>query len=193
MCVAAVVPHKGQDLLLDALRGIPEPPWTCTLVGALDRDAPFVEDLRRRAARSGIGDRITFAGPRVGDELRREYQAADVLVLPSRLEAYGMVVTEALAVGLPVIATAVGGVPEALGWTADGPPGLLVSPEDADALGAALGTWLRDAGLRERLRRAARERRKALEGWEATARRVAAVLAAAGDETGPPLPRTGES
>lgn len=188
LCVGAVVPHKGQDLLLDALRGVASPPWRCTIVGPVDRDPAFVERLRRQSADAGLADRICFAGPRVGPELRRAYQAADVLVLPSRLEAYGMVVTEALAVGVPAIAAAVGGVAEALGRTADGPPGVLVPPEDAAALGEALGTWLRDAGLRARLRRRARERRLTLEGWEATGRRVAAVLIAAGDEPGPALP-----
>jgi glycosyltransferase involved in cell wall biosynthesis len=188
LCVAAVVPHKGHDLLLHALRGIASPPWRCTVVGPVDGDPPFVERLRRQSADWGLADRICFAGPRVGEELRRQYRAADVLVLPSRLEAYGMVVTEALAVGLPVIAAAVGGVPEALGRTADGPPGVLVAPHDAEALGEALGTWLRDAGLRARLRRAARARRQALEGWAATAGRVAAVLVAVGDEPGP-VPR----
>jgi glycosyltransferase involved in cell wall biosynthesis len=182
LCVGAVVPHKGHDLLLDALDGIASLSWRCTVVGPLDRDPPFVEWLRRRAADAGLADRICFAGPLTREELGRQYRAADVLVLPSRLEAYGMVVTEALAVGLPVLATAVGGVPEALGRTPDGPPGLLVPPDDAHALGEALGAWLRDAGLRERLHRAARERRKTLDGWEATARLVAAVLVAAGEE-----------
>jgi glycosyltransferase involved in cell wall biosynthesis len=184
LCVAAVVRHKGQDLLVDALGRVAERPWRCTFVGALDRDPPFVERLRRQAASSGVLDRIALPGPLVGQALRRQYQRADLLVLPSRLEAYGMVVAEALAVGVPVIAAAVGGVPEALGWTSVGPPGVLVPPEDAAALGAALGVWLRDAGLRERLRRAARERRAALEGWEATARRMAAALSAAGEEPG---------
>jgi glycosyltransferase involved in cell wall biosynthesis len=183
LCVGAVVPHKGHDLLLDALGRIASLSWHCTVVGPLDRDPPFVERLRRQAADSGLADRLCFAGPRAGEELRRQYQDADVLVMPSRLEAYGMVVTEALAVGLPVLATAVGGVPEALGRTPDGAPGLLVPAEDADALGKALGAWLRDAGLRERLRRAAHGRRAALEGWDATARRVAAVLVAAGDDS----------
>jgi glycosyltransferase involved in cell wall biosynthesis len=195
LCVAAVAHHKGHDLLLEALRGIAFPPWRCTFVGPLDRDPEFVERLRRQSADSGMADRICFAGPRVGEELRRHYQGADVLVLPSRLEAYGMVVTEALAVGLPVIATAVGGVPEALGRTSGGPPGLLVPPDDADALREALGTWLGDAGLRVRLRRAASERRSSLEGWSATARRVAAVLVAAAGEPGrlPRAPGASES
>jgi glycosyltransferase involved in cell wall biosynthesis len=192
LCVGAVLPHKGHDLLLDALAGIPSPPWQCTVVGPLDGDPAFVERLRRRAADSGVTDRICFAGPRAGEELRRQYRAADVLVLPSRLEAYGMVVPEALAVGLPVVAFAVGGVPEALGRTTRGLPGLLVPPDDADALRNALGRWLGDAGLRARLRRAASERRSSLEGWDATARCVAEVLiTAAGDGADQPLPGTG--
>jgi glycosyltransferase involved in cell wall biosynthesis len=184
LCVAAVVPHKGHDLLLEALRGIRQPPWSCTFVGALDRDPTFVDSLRRQAAGSGILDRIRFPGPRVGEELVREYRAADILVFPTRIEAYGMVVTEALAVGLPVIATAVGGVPEALGSTADGSPGLLVPPDDAGRLGEALGAWLRDEGLRTQLRRAARVRRTTLGGWDATARHLAVALAIAGDGAG---------
>jgi glycosyltransferase involved in cell wall biosynthesis len=185
LCVAAVVPDKGHDLLLEALRRIAHPRWSCTIVGSLDRDPAFVERLRREAADSGIADRLCFTGPRAGEALRRQYRAADLLVLPTRLEAYGMVVTEALAVGVPVIATAVGGVPEAVGRTADGLPGLLVPPDDPDALGEALDAWWRDAELRARMRRAARERRRALEGWDATARRVAAALIAAGDEQVP--------
>ncbi|WP_448612609.1 glycosyltransferase family 4 protein [Modestobacter sp. URMC 112] len=179
LCVATVVQQKGHDLLLDALGRNRQPSWTCTFVGALDRDPAFVEHLRRRAAAVGILDRIRLAGPRVGEELRREYQAADLLVLATRLEAYGMVVTEALAVGLPVIATAVGGVPEALGCSPEGPPGLLVPPEDATSLEEALRAWLEDADLRARLRRAARVRRTTLTGWEATARDLTVALARA--------------
>ena len=88
------------------------------------------------------------------------------MVLASRAETYGMVVTEALARGLPVVAAEVGGVPEALGHGADGVrPGLLVPPGDPAALAAALRAWLGDAGLRRRLRRAARERRASLSRW----------------------------
>ena len=69
---------------------------------------------------SGLGDRVRFAGPRTGADLERSYAAADVLVLASRAETYGMVVTEALARGLPVVAAEVGGLTEALGHGADG-------------------------------------------------------------------------
>ena len=91
-----------------------------------------------------------------------------------------MVVTEALAHGLPVVATEVGGVPEALGHGADGVrPGLLVPPGEPAALGAALRAWLGDAELRLRLRRAAGERRASLSGWSTTASVLAGVLAEA--------------
>ncbi len=121
---------------------------------------------------------MDFAGPRTGAELDRSYAAADLMVLASRAETYGMVVTEALARGLPVIATEVGGLTEALGDGDDGVrPGLLVPPEDPAAFAGALRSWLRDAELRRRLRRAARNRRESLPGWETTTSAIAGVLA----------------
>ena len=174
LCVAAVTPGKGHDVLLDGLATAADLPWRCTCVGSLDRDRAFA-DLVRGRARDG---RVRFTGPRTGAELDRAYAAADLLVLASYAETYGMVVTEALARGVPVLATDVGGVTEALGRGADGTrPGLLVPPGDPAALGAALRAWLGDAELRGRLRRAARERRASLRGWPATTSVVAGVLA----------------
>jgi glycosyltransferase involved in cell wall biosynthesis len=136
--------------------------------------------LRREAEAGGIADRVDFRGPCTGAQLETGYAAADVLVLASRGETYGMVVTEALARGLPVLAAEVGGVTEALGHAEDSArPGLLVAPGDPAALGAALRAWLGDADLRRRLRRAARERRASLRGWPATASVLAGVLAGA--------------
>jgi glycosyltransferase involved in cell wall biosynthesis len=89
-----------------------------------------------------------------------------------------MVVTEALARGLPVVASAVGGVPEALGVAPDGRrPGLLVPPADPAALAAALRRWLDEPDVRREWRAAAAARRATLTGWDVTAGRVAAVLA----------------
>jgi glycosyltransferase involved in cell wall biosynthesis len=170
LCVAAVTPGKGHDVLLDALATIADLPWSCSCVGSLDRDPAYAESLPR--------DRVHFLGPRVGAELDRCYAEADLVVLASREESYGMVITEALARGLPVVVTEVGGVTEALGHGTDGArPGLLVAPEDPTALGRALRAWLGDAGLRARLRRTARERRASLTGWATTTSVVAGVLA----------------
>ena len=180
LCVAAVTSDKGHDVLLDALATITDLSWHCVCVGSLDRDPAFVEALRRRSLDDGLGDRVWFLGPRTGAELDRSYAAADLLVLASRAETYGMVVIEALARGLPVVAADVGGLTEALGHGADGiRPGLLVPPDDPAALGAALRAWLGNAELRGRLRRAACERRESLPGWSTTTSVIAGVLAGA--------------
>ena len=180
LCVAAVTFDKGHDVLLDALATMTDLSWRCVCVGSLERDAAFVEALRRRSVDGGLGDRVCFPGPRTGADLDRSYAAADVMVLASRAEAFGMVVIEALARGLPVVATEVGGLTEALGQgTAGAPPGLLVPPDDPGALGAALRAWLGDAELRGKLRRAARERRKSLSMWSTTTSVIAGVLAGA--------------
>jgi glycosyltransferase involved in cell wall biosynthesis len=180
LCVASLTPDKGHDVLLDGLAMARDLSWRCECVGSLVRDPAFADGVRRRARNSGLGDRVHFPGPRTGAELDRAYAAADLLVLASRAETYAMVVTEALARGLPVLATEVGGVTEALGMGEDGArPGLLVPPGDPAALGAALRRWLGDVELRARLRRAARERRASLRRWPATASVLADVLAGA--------------
>jgi glycosyltransferase involved in cell wall biosynthesis len=178
LCVAALTPGKGHDVLIAALATLTHLSWRCSCVGSLDKDPAFADGMRRRARM--LGDRVRFPGPLTGAELDRAYAAADLLVLASHAETYGMVVTEALARGLPVVAAEVGGVTEALGHGEDGiRPGLLVPPGDPAALGAALRTWLGDAELRARLRRAAQQRRASLRGWPATASVVAGVLAGA--------------
>ncbi|MCW2550928.1 MAG: glycosyltransferase, partial [Mycobacterium sp.] len=111
LCVGGVTPLKGHDLLLDALATVDDAAWRCVCVGALDLDLEFVARLRRLAEDSGLGDQVCFTGPLTHYELDLEYAEADVLVLASRAETYGMVVTEALARGLPVIGAEVGGVP----------------------------------------------------------------------------------
>ena len=177
LSVAAVTADKGHHVLLDALATVTDLSWRCVFVGSLDRDPVFVQALRRRSLNLGLADRVCFAGTATGVDLDHAYDAADVMVLASRAETYGMVVTEALARGLPVIATDVGGVTEAIGHSANGfRPGLVVPPDDPTALARALRSWLGDAELRAALRRAARERRESLCGWPTTASIIAGVL-----------------
>lgn len=180
LCVAAVAPHKGHDVLLSALAKIADVPWRCTCVGSLRRDPDFVETLRRQAHNDGVAERVRFVGARTGGDLDAAYAAADLLVLASPAETYGMVVVEALARGVPVLAVDVGGVPEALGRDTFGHrPGMLVPPADAGAFAAALRDWLSDAALRRHLRRSALDRRQTLTGWSTTSDRIAGVLARA--------------
>jgi glycosyltransferase involved in cell wall biosynthesis len=173
-----VTPAKGHDVLIDALSRMRGLPWRCVCVGSLDRDPVFVASLGRRLLDLRLQDRVSFTGPLTGADLDRRYAAADLMVLASRAETYGMVVSEALARGLPVLAAEVGGVSEAVGHGADGiRPGLLVPPDDPADFGAALRAWLGDAELRARLRRAARERARSLPRWSATTSVIAGVLA----------------
>jgi len=175
LCVAAVTPGKGHDVLLDALAATADLPWRCACVGSLDRDPVWAAEVRRRA--NELGPRVSLPGPRTGAGLDRAYAAADLLVLPSRAETYGMVVTEALARGIPVLTSDAGGLPATLGRDPGGRvPGVVVQSGDAAAFAAALRGWLIDSGRRAELRRRAHERGPMLHGWEVTARCVATTL-----------------
>jgi glycosyltransferase involved in cell wall biosynthesis len=177
LCVGAVTPTKGQDVLVEALAGVAAHGWRCTCVGPLDREPAFTGQVRARVRSAGLDARIRFTGPRVGRELAAAYSAADLLVAAARAETYGMVVTEALARGLPVVATRVGGLPEALGRAPGGRrPGILVPPRDPRALAEALEEWMTDPALRRDLRTAARGRRSTLGSWSVTSDTVARVL-----------------
>lgn len=177
LCVAAVTPRKGQHRLVEALAAVRDLPWTCSLVGGLGTDPEYVATLRAQIERYGLADRLHLTGPRTGADLDASYAAADLLVLTSYAETYGMAVTEALARGIPVVATDVGGLPEAVGRAPDGGlPGILVPPEDPAAIAAELRGWFGEPDVRRRLKAAARGRRSALAGWAATARSLAGVL-----------------
>jgi glycosyltransferase involved in cell wall biosynthesis len=189
ICVGVLGHHKGQDLLVEALAELADRNWHCVLAGSLDRDPDFVEQLQTRISRLGYDHRVRLSGVLTGVALSHAYATADLLVAPSRSETYGMTVAEALAYGLPVIAAAVGGLPEALGSTADGTrPGQLIPPGDPAALAAALADWLGDERHRHRLRTAAQQRRSTLRGWEQTTQEIANALTAHGrSQPAPPV------
>ncbi|WP_435857221.1 glycosyltransferase family 4 protein [Streptomyces tendae] len=177
VCVAALTPRKGQHRLVEALAAVADLPWSCVCVGGLGQDPRYVDRLRSLIARHGLEERLVLAGPRAGAELDAVYASADLMVLTSYAETYGMAVTEALARGIPVLATDVGGLPEAVGRAPDGGvPGILVPPEDPGALAAELRGWFGEADVRRRLKAAARGRRAALNGWASTAQSLAGVL-----------------
>ncbi|MDY0908837.1 glycosyltransferase family 4 protein [Microbacterium sp. CFBP9034] len=173
LCVGVVAPHKGQDLLVEALAGLVARPWHCTITGSLTADPVFADQVAARAADAGIADRITMTGVLTGDELDAEYRNADLLVAPSRVESYGMAIADALSRGIPVVATAVGGIPATV---APVQAALLVPPERA-ALRAALDSWLTDPALRARLTADARRAGAALPTWNDTIGRVSDALA----------------
>ena len=174
LCVAAVAPHKGQDLLVGALAGIADlDGWSCVIAGSPTAAPGFAARLEAGIADAGLDGRIAFAGALAGDRLEAAYARSDLLVHPSRGESYGMVVAEALARGIPVIAARVGGIAEA---AAPRDAALFVPPEDAAALGRMLRRWLTERGLRVAMRRAAADARKAGRSWAETAAVVSRAL-----------------
>lgn len=178
LCVGPVTPEKGHDVLLAALGELRDLQWRCTCVGALDLDPAFVDRLRESAA----ADRVTFTGPLTPRQLEEVGSETDLVVSASRRESYGMAVAEGLARCIPVVATDVGGHPEAVGAA-----GLLVPVDDERALADALRRWLTDATLRERLRELAAQRRTTFATWPETARVVSDVLSRAAVVNRPPL------
>lgn len=149
-CAARLNPIKGHDVLLAAaaeLRRRGRTGFQVRLIG----DGPVRPSLEALAASFGLGDTVGFLGTR--HDLPEQLQDLDVFVLPSHREGRPLSIMEALAAGLPVVATAVGSVP---GLVRDGETGLLVEPGDPAALADAMETMLLDASFRQRAAAAAR-------------------------------------
>nr|WP_298412841.1 glycosyltransferase family 4 protein [uncultured Halomonas sp.] len=161
LCVATLIPRKGQDFLIDALARLSEYDWRCDLIGSPDRDPRFAEKVVHLIREHGLEDRIRLLGEQSEEALGQAYHNADLFVLPSLYEGYGMVISEALARGLPVITTTGGALAHTLPDTA----GLSVPPRDTEALTQALKRWLDEPELRKQLRQGARQARETLTDW----------------------------
>jgi glycosyltransferase involved in cell wall biosynthesis len=171
--LAALVPHKDQLGVVAALSEVRDLPWRARLAGPVDHDAAYTASVQAAVAAADLTRRIEIPGA-----MPRElaWSGADLALLPSIVEAYGMVVTEALARGIPAIVSA-GGPAEALGFSADGErPGVVVQPGDTAGLARQLRRWLTDEGHRLRLRSAAASRRPTLPRWDTTARLIRSAL-----------------
>lgn len=168
--LATVTPRKGHDLLVAALASLAGRAWTCRIVGDNARDPDWTAGIRKAIDEAGLQSRIILAG--VAQDPGAELAAADIFVLPSRYEGYGMAFAEALAAGLPVVACRAGAVPEVV---PDG-AGLLVPVDDVAALALALARLIDDAALRRIMSDGAFAAGQRLPGWADTARAIAAVL-----------------
>jgi glycosyltransferase involved in cell wall biosynthesis len=163
LCVAQWIARKGILDLVRAWALHERPGASLELVGETDADPAYAASVRAAIADAPNAS-IIVSGPVDDAALGAAYLAADLFVLPSRYEGYGVVYAEALAHGLPVVACGVGPVPELVGEEA----ALLVEPGDVQALSGALDLLLQDAALRERMSAAARRRAERLPRWEDT-------------------------
>ena len=151
VCVSRLIPRKGIADLLQALAGLTNVECELTVAG----EGPIDTELKGLAAKLGISDRVKFVGYKSPEELNQCYVDADAFVLPTRSDAFANVILEAMAAALPVIATDVGGVAEAV---VDGETGILVEPKQPDQLASAIQVLANDRSLAKRYGRAGQER-----------------------------------
>jgi glycosyltransferase involved in cell wall biosynthesis len=172
LCVATITPRKGHAVLLEALAELRDRRWHLTCAGSVTRDAKCFAALEHLLERLALRARVSFLGDLDADALEREYERADLFVLASYLEGYGMALAEAVARGIPVVSTTAGAIPE----TVPAAAGVLVPPGDGRALAKALATLLDDDNARAGLAANARAAGAALPTWRTAAERFAAAL-----------------
>ncbi|MCH8168916.1 MAG: glycosyltransferase family 4 protein [Proteobacteria bacterium] len=171
LSVGALIPRKGHDVLIAALAGLAELDWRLTIAGPMGRDAVHADELIGLVGAAGLQDRVGFAGALDAGGIARAYDRADLFVLASRHEGFGMAYTEAMAHGLAVVGCTAGAVAEATRGAA-----LLVAPGDAAALRAALAPLIGDGAARARLAEACWRAARGFVRWPDTAARVAQAL-----------------
>jgi glycosyltransferase involved in cell wall biosynthesis len=172
LCIASLTPRKGHLVLLEGLAGLRDLPWQLTCVGSPERDPAMARAIGAAIGRHGLGPWVQLIGEQTKAGLQPYYDAADLFVLASHHEGYGMVLAEALARGLPIVATAAGAIPD----TVPAAAGILVPPGDPAALAAALRRVLTEPGLRQDLAAGARTARERLPSWADAAQAFAAEL-----------------
>jgi glycosyltransferase involved in cell wall biosynthesis len=171
--VGAIVPRKGFDILVEALAPLVHLHWHLTIVGDRQRDAEAVARLDGLIARHGLAQRVDCLADVAPDRLAALYAGADLFVLASRLEGYGMAFAEALAHGLPIIGTTGG----AIAQTVPAAAGRLVGPGDVAALTEALRELIEEDDRRRALAAAARAAATALPSWSESGAKFSDLLA----------------
>jgi glycosyltransferase involved in cell wall biosynthesis len=164
-----IVHQKGLDLAMRALGGLKDSNWEWRIAG----DGPQMDVLKSLAKELGIEERVIFLGWQSREQLMKCYQGANVFLFPSRHEGMPNALLEAMASGLPVIASCIAGNEELV---VDGKTGYLVRSEDIEFLQEALKKLLRDPALREQMGMASRQYVEANYSWESTAQQYALLL-----------------
>jgi glycosyltransferase involved in cell wall biosynthesis len=174
LAVGSLVRRKGHDVLVAALADLKDLPWRLTIAGDRMRSPATAAALDADILHHGLGERIAVLGAVTDDRLAELHTNADLFVLPSRHEGYGIAFAEAIAHGLPVIGTTAGAIPDTVPHGA----GILVPPDDAAALAGALRRLITDDAERETLAAAARAAAARLPTWRQSAESFAHAIEA---------------
>ncbi|MDZ4791570.1 MAG: glycosyltransferase family 4 protein [Hyphomicrobiales bacterium] len=170
--VGTLSARKGYDVLVAALAQVSDLPWRCTIAGATDRDPATAAAVCAAIHHEGLATRIRLAGAVSEEDLGALYAGADLFVLASRYEGYGMAYAAAMARGLPIVACAGGATAQTMPREA----GILVAPDDTSAFADAVRKLLTDASLRRRYSDGAWEHAQTLPSWSDTAAKIADVV-----------------
>lgn len=162
ICVSRLIPRKGLGELIEAVASLGDLRVELVVVGT----GPSEADLHQLAAQHRISDRVRFLGYCSRDTVRIENARSDLFVLPTHSEAFANVILEAMSAGLPVVASRVGGVAEAV---VDGKTGILVEPQRPEQLADAIRRLAQDPALREEFGREGWKRARSLFTWERAA------------------------
>jgi glycosyltransferase involved in cell wall biosynthesis len=173
LTVGSLTARKGHTVLLDALATLADRQWLLRCVGSLQHDVETAAQIAEQIRRQGLSGRVELLGEVSPEAVVHEYDSADLFVLPSFLEGYGMVIAEAVARGLPVVSTTAGAIPETLPAQA----GRLVPPGDRAALAGVLAELLDDRDQLTKLIAGARRASNHIPTWDQTSRAFATVLA----------------
>lgn len=170
--VGSIVPRKGYDVLINALAALDSRNWRLTVAGSDDRSPDTTALVRRLIAGHGLSDHCQMIGPVDAARLDQLYAAADLFVMPSLFEGYGMVIAEAMARGLPIVCTTGGAAAE----TAPNDAAIKVPPGDVVAFREAVRQAISDHALRQRMADASWSAGQLLPRWQDTARIIAGVI-----------------
>jgi glycosyltransferase involved in cell wall biosynthesis len=171
--VGNVIPRKGLHDLLTALAPLRDRDWHLDVVGSLDSDPGYVEDIRRRARMLDLVERLTLHGTLEGNLLAEKYATSQLLVMPSSYEGFGIVYLEAMSFGLPVIANMAGAVDEIVRHESTG---FLVHPGDTWSLGRQIERVMDDRELLARMSLASLEAFRDHPTWRSSMEKISAFL-----------------
>ncbi len=174
LCVGSLVPRKGQLHLVEALGQLKHLSWHLDMIGETRFDPEYAQQVRSQIERYDLEDRVQVRGGIPKAELSDFYQSADIFVLPTYYEGYGMAFAEAMSYGLPIISSGDGAVTSTVPATA----GLHVEAGDPIALGEAIARLLTHDDLRCELAKGALSAAQALPSWSDSAKAFACTLEA---------------